>query len=200
MSQSPVSTVIDPGDEGGTENAARLYAVDAFNGAEKWELLGFFSPRSPGFQAGFSSDPVVGVVNGESTVFIGLPNGTLCAVDVASGAIKWSRTLGVPPSSPGVLGSYVTSNGVSVSYTAAVSGAAAAGLPCASAFAAAGAVRRSASAGHRGSPAIPAADPAHIFVNNMAFNSSINTGGGGIGGGGGRGTYEDSAALLPTGN
>jgi hypothetical protein len=62
-----------------------------------------------------------------------------------------------------------------------------------------GAVRRSASAGLRGSPAIPAADPAHIFVNNMAFNSSINTGGGGIGGGG-RGTYEDSAALLPTGN
>ena len=62
-----------------------------------------------------------------------------------------------------------------------------------------GIVRRSASAGHRGSPAIPAADPAHVFVNNLAFNSSINTGGGGGDGGGGRGTYEDSAALLPTG-
>jgi hypothetical protein len=63
-----------------------------------------------------------------------------------------------------------------------------------------GAVRRSASAGHRGSPAIPDADLAHIFVNNMAFNSSINTGGGGIGGGGGGGMYEDSTALLPKGN
>ena len=91
MSQyvSPENTTVFVIDD--NDDIVVLRAVDASTGAGKWELEHY----DPQGLAGFSSDPVVGVVNGKSTVFIGrLGN---CALGVASGATKWSRTLALPP-------------------------------------------------------------------------------------------------------